>query len=160
MASSTDSSVFVDAFPTISSHSNAAKIELQITVPRFREADSSPMAGLVRIPELVPHRDSGPMICLIRQWLEKNKLQSLKSQRKSHVAVVAVQLLSHVRLFETPGTAACQAPLSFTLLELAQIHVHSVGDAIQPYHPLSPLLLPSISPSIKVFSSESALRIR
>ena len=115
MASSTDSSVFVDAFPTISSHSNAAKIELQITVPRFREADSAPMAGLVRIPELVPHRDSGPMICLIRQWLEKNKLQSLKSQRKSHVAVVAVQLLSHVRLFETPGTAACQAPLSFTI---------------------------------------------
>ena len=55
------------------------------------------------------------------------------------VFVVVVQLLSHVQLFATPGTAACQAPLSFTLLELAQIHVHSVGDAIQPYHPLSPL---------------------
>ena len=115
MASSTDSSVFVDAFPTISSHPSGAKTELQITVPRFGEADSAPMAGLVRIPELVPHRDSGPMICLICQWLEKNKLQSLKSQRKSHVAVVALQLLSHVQIFKTPATAARQAPLSFTI---------------------------------------------
>ena len=49
MASSTDSSVFVDAFPTISSHPSGAKTELQITVPRFREADSAPMAGLVSV---------------------------------------------------------------------------------------------------------------
>ena len=48
MASSTDSSVFVDAFPTISSHPSGAERELQITVPRFREADSAPMAGQVR----------------------------------------------------------------------------------------------------------------
>ena len=45
--------------------------------------------------------------------------------------------------------------------ELAQIHVHWVSDAIQPSHPLSPLfLLPSIFPNIRVFSNESALRIR
>ena len=41
------------------------------------------------------------------------------------------------------------------LLELAQTHVHPVGDAIQPSH-----LLSSIFPSIKVFSNESALHIR
>ena len=42
-----------------------------------------------------------------------------------------------------------------------QTHVHCVGDAIQPSHPLSsPLLLPSIFPSIRVFSIESALPIR
>ena len=47
------------------------------------------------------------------------------------------------------------------LLELAQTHVHHVGDAIQPSHPLSsPLLLPSIFPSIRVFSNESVLHIR
>ena len=47
------------------------------------------------------------------------------------------------------------------LLESTQTHVHRVGDAIQPSHPLSPLLfLPSIFPSIRVFSNESALRIR
>ena len=40
-------------------------------------------------------------------------------------------------------------------------HVHWVDDAIQPFHPLHPLLLlPSIFPSIRVFSNESAPRIR
>ena len=63
-----------------------------------------------------------------------------------------------------------QSMSSFLILyhlpEFAQIHVHWVGDAIQTLYPLSPLLchlfllLPSIFPSIKLFSSESALRIR
>ena len=47
------------------------------------------------------------------------------------------------------------------LLERTQIHVHSVSDAIQPFHPLSSLLLqPSIFPRIRVFSSELVLHIR
>ena len=51
-------------------------------------------------------------------------------------------------------------PVLHHLRELAQIHVHLVSDAVQPSHPLSPLLLlPSIFPSIRVFS-ESALHIR
>ena len=51
---------------------------------------------------------------------------------------VAVQLLSHVWLFETPWTVACQASLSFVKLpELAQTHVHWVRDAIRQSHPLS-----------------------
>ena len=45
--------------------------------------------------------------------------------------------------------------------EFTQTHVHRVGDAIQPSHPLlSPLLLPPIPPSIRVFFSESTLRMR
>ena len=59
---------------------------------------------------------------------------------------------------------ACSTPgfLVFHCLpEFAQTHVHRVGDAIQPYHPLSSLLLlPSIFPSIRVFSRESALHMR
>ena len=52
-------------------------------------------------------------------------------------------------------------PVHHQLPELAQTHVHRVRDAIQPSHPLLRLLLlPSISPSIRVFSSESALCIR
>ena len=52
-------------------------------------------------------------------------------------------------------------PVLHHLQELAQTHVHSVSDAIQPSHPLSfPSLLPSIFPSIRVFSNESALHIR
>ena len=46
----------------------------------------------------------------------------------------SVQLLSCVRLFAIPWTAACQATLS--ILELAETHVHRVSDTIQPSHPL------------------------
>ena len=55
----------------------------------------------------------------------------------------------------TPGLPVCHQ-----LPELTQTHVHQVGDAIQPSHPLSPLLVPSIFPSIRVFSNESVLCIR
>ena len=52
-------------------------------------------------------------------------------------------------------------PVHHHLLELTQTHVHRVGDAIQPSHPLpSLLLLPSIFPSIRVFSNESVIRTR
>ena len=45
--------------------------------------------------------------------------------------------------------------------EFTQTYVHWVGDAIQPSHPLSsPLLLPPIPPSIRVFYNDSALRMR
>ena len=56
----------------------------------------------------------------------------------------------------TPGF-----PVLHHLLEPAKIYVHWVSDAIQPPHPLSPPCpLPSIFPSIRVFSSELALHIR
>ena len=42
--------------------------------------------------------------------------------------------------------------------KFAQVHVHWISDAIQPYHPL--LCLPSIFPSIRVFSNELAVHIR
>ena len=52
-------------------------------------------------------------------------------------------------------------PVHHRPLELAQIHVHRVSDAIQPSHPLSsPLLPPSIFVSIRGFSNESAPHIR
>ena len=51
-------------------------------------------------------------------------------------------------------------PVHPQLPEPTQTHVHRVSDAIQPSHPLSSLLLPSISHSIRVFSSELVLCIR
>ena len=54
----------------------------------------------------------------------------------------------------TPGF-----PVRHQFPEFAQTHVHWVSDTIQPSHLLSPLLLPSIFPSIRVFYNESALRI-
>ena len=71
----------------------------------------------------------------------------------------SVQLLSSVRLFLTPWTAACQASLSITnsqsLLKLMSVMPSNHLILCCPL-----LLLPSIFPSIRVFSSESALRIR
>ena len=56
----------------------------------------------------------------------------------------------------TPGL-----PVHHHLPEFTQTHVHRVCDAIQPSHPGSSLLLlPPIPPSIRVFSSESTLRMR
>ena len=54
----------------------------------------------------------------------------------------------------TPGF-----PVHYQLPEFTQTHVHWVGDAIQPSHPLSSSS-PSIFPSIKVFSNKSVLCIR
>ena len=38
--------------------------------------------------------------------------------------IVVIQLLSHVQLFVSPWTEALHAPLSFTISQSAQIHVH------------------------------------
>ena len=74
----------------------------------------------------------------------------------------SVQSLSHVWLFETPWTAACQASLSITnsqnLLKLMSIESVMPSNHLILCCPL--LLLPSIFPSIRVFSSESVLCIR
>jgi len=51
-------------------------------------------------------------------------------------------------------------PVHHQLPQLAQTLVHQVSNTIQPSHPLFPLLLSSVFPSIRVFSNESALRIR
>ena len=74
----------------------------------------------------------------------------------------SVQLLSCVWLFMTPWTAAHHACLSITdcqsLLKLMSIESVMPSDHLILYHPL--LLLCSIFPSIKIFSSESVPRIR
>ena len=51
-------------------------------------------------------------------------------------------------------------PVHHQHLEFTHTHVHWVGDAIQPSHPLSSPLLPSIFPRIRVFSNESILHNR
>ena len=93
---------------------------------------------------LVPWQCLLPKATLIIRWMKHSQ---------------AVQLLSHVQLFATPWTAACQASLSITnswrLLKLMSIEP---SNHLILCHPL--LLLPSNFPSIRVFSSESVLRIR
>ena len=74
----------------------------------------------------------------------------------------AVQSLSHVWLFATPWTAAQQASLSITnsqnLLKLMSIELVMPSNHLILCHPLP--LPPSIFPRIRVFSNESALRMR
>ena len=74
----------------------------------------------------------------------------------------SVQSLSHVRLFATPWTTACQASLSVTnswsLLKLTSVELVIPSSHLILCHPL--LLLPPIPPSIRVFSNESTLNIR
>ena len=71
------------------------------------------------------------------------------------------QPLSHVRLLATPLSAACQASLSITnsrsLLKLMSIELAMPSNHLILCHPL---LLPSIFPSIMMFSNESVLHIR
>ena len=81
---------------------------------------------------------------------------------RSGCLTCSVQSLSHVRLFETPWTATQQtSPVHYQPPELTQTHVHRVvmpSNYLILCHPL--LLLPSIFPSIRVFSNESVLHIR
>ena len=76
--------------------------------------------------------------------------------------IYAVQLLSHVQLFVTPWTVACQAFLFITnfqsLLKLISIESVMPSNHLILCRPL--LFLPSIFPIIRVFSNESALHIR
>ena len=89
---------------------------------------------------------SGPMVLDRQKLLDRNSVQSL----------------SCVQLFVTPCTAAYQASLSFTnswsLLKLMSIESVMPSSHLFLCHPF--LLLPSIFPSIRVFSKESVLHIR
>ena len=110
-------------------------------------------------------------------WIEEHgRLQSVRSQRIRHdwecahtqpdkgqrVKDSSVQSLSHVWLFATPCTAAHQASLSITnsgsLLKLMSIESVMPSNHLILCHPL--LLLPSIFPSIRIFSNESVPWIR
>ena len=80
----------------------------------------------------------------------------------SQTSLVAVQSLSSVQLFATPWTAAHQTSLSFTISQSLLKLIAT--ELVMPYNYLVLchllLLLPPIFPTIRVFSSESALRIK
>ena len=82
-------------------------------------------------------------------------LSTLYSVQFSSVAQLCPTLCDPMNC-STPGLS-----VHHQLPEFIQTHIHRVGDAIQPSHPLSPLLLlPPIPPSIRVFSNESTLHRR
>ena len=77
------------------------------------------------------------------------------------IKFVVAQFLSHVKLFATPWTAVRQASLSFTISQRL-LKFMSIESMMSSNHLIlcHPLLFPSIFPSIRVFSNESALGIR
>ena len=87
---------------------------------------------------------------------------SVKHDHARNTCFSSVQSLSHVWFLGTPWTAVRQASLSITnsrsLLKLMTIESVMPSNHVILCHPL--LLLPSIFPSIRVFSNESVLRIR
>ena len=104
-------------------------------------------------------------------WQADKRPRSLRQQENEESAenygnvpscLCLVQSLSHVQLFVTPWTAACQASLSITnswsLIKLTSIELVMPSNHLILCRPL--LFPPSIFPSIRVFSNESVLPIR
>ena len=131
------------------------------------------------IPRALKHGCPGPLTYNIRyqvrhvqtdldsRWnMMKGALNfdssNLELKIRFFVLFVVVQALSHVHFFATPWTATCQSSLPLTvsrsLLKLMSIDLMMPSNHTILCHPL--LLLPSISPSIRAFSKESALQIR
>ena len=83
------------------------------------------------------------------------------SDMETRIFIVVVQSPSRVRLFVTPWTAACKASLSLTISQ-SLLKLMSIESVMPSNHLLlcHPLLLPSVFPSIRVFSNESPLHIR
>ena len=99
------------------------------------------------------------------KWCQRHGSPGIVSKITSlphGVAFSSVQLLSSIRLFANPWTAACKASLSIinsqNLLKLMSIELVMPHNHLILCHPL--LLPPSIFPSIKVFSNDSVLHIR
>ena len=93
------------------------------------------------------------------EWEENVQVSVFPALSRVHQSM---QLLSHVWLFATPWTAACQASLSITnsqsLLKLMSIESVMPSNHLILSHPL--FLQPSVFPSIRVFSNESSLQVR
>ena len=113
------------------------------------------------------------ILALAWELERSSQLKSIYGPRETYLActrntalllMVAVQSLGHVRLFMTPRTAARQAFLSpYPTMSQGLLKLMSFESVIPSNHLIlcqHLLLLPSIFPSLKVLSNESALRIR
>ena len=104
-------------------------------------------------------------LCCVKHWSISPKLSNYVFNVICSISPFqfsSVQLLSHVRLFVTPWTAACQASLSITNCQslLKFMTIESVMPSNHLILCYALLLLPSIFASIRVFSNELVLHIR
>ena len=102
-----------------------------------------------------------PSSLSLLNWQEDSLPLSVPGKPYLTYQFSSVQSLSRVRLCDPMNCSTPGLPVHHWLPESIQTHVLRVGDVIQPCHPLChTLLLPSICPSIRVFSNESTLRMR
>ena len=98
----------------------------------------------------------------LNKHIFKEDIQMASIHRK--IFVFVVQSLSHIQLFANPWTAACQDLLSFTvsqnLFKLMSTELAMLSNHWPPSLCCPLLLLPSIFPSIRIFSNESVLHTR
>ena len=98
-----------------------------------------------------------PSVCVRSLWGARSSSGLCRLPPSTVLRTVVVP--SSVLTLRPRGLRRTRPPCASPSLELAQTRVHQIHEAIQPSHPLSrPLLLPSVFPSIRVFS-ESALHI-
>ena len=121
--------------------------------PRYVLSANNAMPSLSGSPERNRERRLAVFYWEMKVCVNRTDLGNLASQFSS-VAQSCLTLCNPMDC-SMPGF-----PVHYQLPELAQTHVLQIGDAIQPPHPHLLLLLPSIFPSIMVFSNESVLHIR
>ena len=132
---------------------------LKLYSPWNSPGQNTGVGSCVLLQGIVPTEGSNPSLPHCRQIL-----YHLSHQGSPHPPAVVVQSLSRVRLFTIPWTADREARLlcpllsSQSLLKLMSIESVMPSSYLILCHPL--LLLPSIFPSITVFSNKSALHIR
>ena len=118
-------------------------------------ADAAAAKLLQSCPTLGDPTDGSPLGSPISGILQAKTIGHMPSVQFSSVAQLCPTLCNPMNCC-TPGL-----PVHHQLPESTQTHVHCVGDAIQPSHPLlSPSPPLPIPPKIKVFSNESTLPMR
>ena len=147
-------------------------MQLVIRETEYRTFSSSCMNidnNLMNIFELFyrnqdPHSGGGWWLHADQKYVDTRLVgtRKLVTESPQSPPCCCCQLLSHVQLFATPWTAAGQAslsfPISWSLLKLMSIESKMLPNHLILCCPL--LLLPSVFPSIRIFSNELALHIR
>ena len=142
---------------------------LQLYLSYKTNFKASPLWCISHSSVIIPEIELTPFCFILPQYPINSNLffSTLHHQRRSTfyscvsspVQFSSVQSLSHVRIFATPWTATGQASLSIinsrNLPKLMSIESAKTSNHLILYRPL--LLLPSIPPSIRVFSNESTL---
>ena len=118
--------------------------------------------GLLLEQEWKIMSDSEAFLLLV-DWLLEFGVSKCLEKITSNSRFIRLLSLSccHVWLFSAPWTAACQDSLSFTIFQIL-LELMSIESVMPSDHLIlcRPLLLPSIFPSIRVFSNESVVHIR